>query len=305
MQAIPFEDLDPSALPVDPLPPSWVRNADWLLAHLNTPANADYIAEAKVRGLGPVHGFVPSTEHLVALAPVNLDVVLAEYEQQSLLLPGRLRLSSGQGVGRCPIVRPVAFVSLSAVVADSRVRSVPLNEVPADWLVIGAIAGDRRWTDAMVAAEPDEGLRYARRTSQPFHVVWEPGPGHGTLTIRDRSDDCVKSIPAQLTRAVRPCPMIPGGPCGQLCWLYGGPWVTRSIRGAARWTAERGVRLADVGCDTCADGALTYAPGPRGPQVRAGLVQSALDARTGRPVQGRTGWLGPTRYGTPVALAES
>lgn len=304
MRAIPFDDLDPSALPSDPLPPQWVRDAEWLLAHVNTAANVGYIAEAKARGFGPVHGFIPSTERLVGLAPVSLEVVLSEFEQQSLLLPGRLRLSAGQGVGCCPLLRPVAFVSLSPVVDDSLVESAPLHQAPADWLVVGAIAGDRRWTDALVATEPAEGLEFARRTSQPYYVVWEPGSGHGTLTIRDGSGNCVSTQPAQLTRAVRPCPMIPDAPCGQLCWLYGGPWVARSIRAAARWIPERSVRLADVGCDTCADGALTYAPGPHGPQVRAGLLQFALDVRTGRPVEGRTGSVGPSRYGTPVGLTQ-
>jgi hypothetical protein len=98
---------------------------------------------------------------------------------------------------------------------------------------------------------------------QPFLSVWRPDPAHprGVGDVIElggpRRDTIVATGPAQLHRVgIRTCPMIPDAGCGDLCTMYGGPWVSRSITAATRWEARRARMIRALGCDTCGDGAI-------------------------------------------------
>lgn len=163
----------------------------------------------------------------------------------------------------------------------------------------------------MVAGEPGEALARARETDQLCYVRWRVGPGHGRLDVVDvATDEVTTSRSARLTRAVLTCPLIPDAPCGQLCRLYGGPWVGRSINAAARWSANRANRLADVGCDTCGDGAVRVGPLIHGhPHLYAGWEgPGVIDVKAGQdmvPQAGRrrwSDWPADNRYGRLVTV---
>lgn len=260
------QDFDWSQIPSDPGPPEWVRNWRWLADHVGE-ESAEYLQECDERGMAPSFGVVPYVHRDIEMQPVSDGVVLDEFgKQQTLITCGldRFRLSPAThpGDGPCPLTGPVAFVSLSHPM-PTRHDSGGLLPVPDGWPVAGAIDGRKRWTDRMVVAAPGPAMDRARATGQPFVLVWRPGHGHGSLEVVDVGTGCVlSSTAAVLTRATVACPMIPGAPCGQLCKKYGGPWVAQSIRGSARWSAERANRLADVGCDTCGDGAIRVIPIP-------------------------------------------
>jgi hypothetical protein len=310
----PFADGFASRIGSDPPPESWVRDWRWLLENVGEPAQA-YIEEMEERGLGPVFGRNLCADFRVALAPVPDAVVRAEFATQEIVFVHdrvryRLAVADGSVDGPCPITADVGFLSLTR-----RVEGAPQTDVlwsaPPDWPVIGAIDADRRWTDQMAAGEPEAVWARARETDQLCYVRWRVGPGHGCLDVVDiATGDVTASGPARLSRAILTCPLIPAAPCGQLCRLYGGPWVGRSIHAAARWSANHANRLVDVGCDTCGDGSVMVGPMAHGqPRLYAGWeAPGAIDVKTGRemvPQAGRTRWSdwpADNRYGSLVTV---
>jgi hypothetical protein len=131
-----------------------------------------------------------------------------------------------------------------------------------------AMAADprREWIDRVVVAaatELGQVTTAAEVLWQPFLSVWRPDPSHtwGVVDVVElggrRRDAVVASGPAVLHRVeVRACPLIPDAGCGDLCTMYGGPWVSRSITAATRWEARRARMIRALGCDTCGDGAI-------------------------------------------------
>ena len=300
----------------DPPTESWVRDWRWLLENAGEWAQA-YLADLEERCVGPAFGGNLCSDRKVALAPVPDKQVRAEFATQQIVIAhggARYRLAPvGEPVnGPCPITTDVGFVSLTR-----RIQGAPETDVlwsaPSDRPVVGAIDAGRRWTDQMVASEPGEALARARQTDQLCHVRWRAGPGHGWLDVVDvATDEVTTSTSARLTRAVLSCPLIPDAPCGQLCRLYGGPWVGRSINAAARWSANHANRLADVGCDTCGDGAVMVGPMIHGhPHLYAGWEgPGVIDVKTGQdmvPQAGRrrwSDWPADNRYGRLVTVEE-
>ncbi|MBK6763000.1 MAG: hypothetical protein IPG68_06880 [Micrococcales bacterium] len=302
-------------VPAEPAPGPHIRSWQWLLEHAGRQAE-DYVRHLADAGLEPDFGRNRCHERWVALAAVPDDLVRAEFATQAIVLRHagvRYRLApvSRPVAAPCPIAAEVAFVSLTG-----RVEGHPTEEfrwpAPPGWRVVGAMDAALRWTDQMVAADPAAAFEQARVTDQPYLVAWRVGPGQGTLDVMEvATGTVISSRPAALTRAVLPCPLIPGAGCGQLCRLYGGPWVSRSITAAARWTANRSNRLGDVGCDTCGDGAVNVGLKVDGRyRVRAGTDGPGLiDVASGE----RMGLRGPdrrydhpadNRYGRLLALEE-
>jgi len=257
---IPFVAGFDTHLPAEPPPGPDIRSWQWLLEHAG-PQAEDYVLELAEAGLEPEFGRNLCSERLVALAAVPDDVVRAEFAAQTIVLRhggARYRLApvTDPVADPCPIAADVAFVSLTR-----RIEGQPTDDVrwpaPPGWPVVGAMDAELRWTDSMVAADPAAVLEHAQATDQPYAVVWRVGEGHGTLDVVEVATGAlISSRPAALARAALSCPLIPGAARGQLCRIYGGPWVGRSITASARWAANRSNRLGDVGCDTCGDGAV-------------------------------------------------
>lgn len=310
----PFADGFAAEIRSDPPPESWVRDWRWLLENLGEQTQA-YIEEMQERGVGPVFGRNLCADSRVALAPVPDAVVREEFATQEIVFVHdrvRYRLATVDDPvdGPCPIIADVGFVSLTR-----RIRGAPQTEVvwsaPPDWPVVGAIDAGRRWTDQMAVGWPEVVRERARETEQLCHVRWRVGPGHGWLDVVDvATGEVTTSALARLTRAILPCPLIPDAPYGQLCRLYGGPWVRRSIIASARWSANHANRLADVGCDTCGDGSVMVGPMIEGhPRLYAGWeAPCAIDVKTGEDMVPRAGrsrwsdWPADNRYGQLVTL---
>jgi hypothetical protein len=312
----PFAAGFASTIDSDPLPESWIRDPRWLLENVGEGAQA-YLADLEERGLGPVFGRNLCADHRVALAPVPDGQVRAEFATQHIVIGHdgvryRLAPAGGPVHGRCPITADIGFVSLTRRI-DGAPEADVLWPVPTGWPVVGAIAADRRWTDQMAAGDLEAVRARAHQTGQLCYVRWRAGQGHGRLEVVDvASGDVCASAPARLTRAVLTCPLIPDAPCGQLCRMYGGPWVRASIQAAARWSANRANRLADVGCDSCGDGAVMVGPMVKGrPYLHPGSqAPVVIDVKTGEdivPLAGRrrwTDWPAENRYGRLVCLEQ-
>lgn len=290
-----YVTVDWDSLKPDPGPPAKVRSwrtlARWRDAR-DTRSWLRYLAQLEVVDLQPVYGITPPSGRCVEL-PVPWDMVVEEFVRQSLFLPvgdRLLRLTSSEQVCEGPAVlkAPVGFVS----------RSGAPGQDPARWpsygSTVGAVDARARWTDAMIATTPRDAQDRAAETMQPLSLLWRPGPGQGRLELRDpMSADLVWSGYARVTRAVRGCPLVAGSPPGQLCRMYGGPWVSRSIVAAGKWSCERTQRLLDAGCDTCGDGAVRL-----GPFWSGQPIQLAPDERWDRDV--RCYGPIPSRYGDVV-----
>lgn len=310
----PFADGFDDRIGADPSPPDWVRDWRWLLANVGEPAQS-YVGQVTDRGIGPVFGRNLCSARDVELNKVPETLVRSEFATQEIVISYggmkyRLVAVGDPVAGPCPITADVGFVSLTRRIAGTASSDVRWS-VPEGWQVVAALAADRRWTDQMTAATPHAICQRARETDQPYYVQWQPGPGHGRLdVVAATSGEVVDSSPACLTRAVLTCPLIPDAQCGQLCRMHGGPWVSSSINAAAHWSANRANRLADVGCDTCGNGAVVAGPMSDGlPRIYAGTrAPGVIDIRTEQHIRPRPGgqrwsqWLSDNRYGQIVIL---
>lgn len=312
------DGFDPALLPEATPPAEGVRPWQWLA----DPETADeqrstYLARF-VRGHGTVD---PADRALELHARPRTQVVAGHLEQHVLLdLPGDhpvlLRLTSGPlarpseasgadgrptGVG-FPFTGPVAIVGTTVPARSAAAATgVSIGVELVDFLAgrgiqtRTAMAADRRreWIDPVVLAAGTDLGRVTTAAEvhwQPFLSVWRPDPSHrwGVIDVIElggpRRDAVVASRPAQLHRVgIRPCPMIPRSRCGDLCTMYGGPWVSRSITAATRWEARRARMIRALGCDTCGDGAI---------KVFAGQVFGG--GRQGIPIRPDTST--PTRH---------
>lgn len=278
-------DFDWEALPADPRPAAWVRPWQHIEAMRHAQdqeAFREYVHELEWRDMAPEFGICPTTESSLVGLPVPLDMALEEMTHQSLFLEHeglRLRVTRSPlpVAGQCPLTAPVGLVSLSLPNGSRR---------PAELgVTAGALDAHARWTDRMIAGTIPESVQRALAWGHPVFTVWRPGPGNGVLEIRDRHGAVLLSQCARLTRAHRSCPMIAGACPGQLCRAYGGPWVSKSILAFGRWSRQRGMRLQDVGCDTCGDGRVRLGvktdagimlapPQPLGDEVGYGAIPS-------------------------------
>jgi len=298
------------------VPGPHIRSWQWLVEHAGREAG-EYVTALAEAGLEPVFGNNLSSERRVALTPVADEVVRAEFATQVIVFRhGGVRYRLAPVVvpvpAPCPIAADVGFVSLTR-----RIVGMPTHDIrwpaPAGWWVVGTMDAGLRWTDRMAAGDPADVLGRARATDQPYVQLWRVGPGQGMLDVVEvASGDVVSTRPAALTRAVLTCPLIPGAGCGQMCRMYGGPWVSRSITASARWVANRSNRLGDVGCDTCGDGAVMVGLKIDGRYlVRGGTdgpgpidVASGEDMGLRDPDRPYADYPSHNRYGRPVSLDE-
>lgn len=190
-----------------------------------------------------------------------------------------------------PFAGPVALIGSTAPAGLAHLATGRhLAEEFADFLAgrgiraMPAVATDPKheWLDDLVVAEyPDEEASMVRTAAhthlQPFLTVWRPDPAapHGLLEVVGVANpvegEVVARGAASLARVgSRPCPMIPGSGCGDLCRMHGGPWVSRSITAASRWESRRARMIRALGCDTCGDGEITVFAG----KVRGGRRMS-------------------------------
>jgi hypothetical protein len=316
-------EFDPALLPEATPPVEGVRRWQWL-ADPATPdeQRAAYLAR-HVRGHDTV---VPADPHL-ELRPRSRRQVIAGYLRQHVFqdLPGdppvRLRLGTATRTtpdadrspvrSAFPFAGPVAIIGTTVPAASAAAATgVSIAAELVDFLAgrgiqsWPAMAVDRRreWIDPLVvAAATDLGqvTTAAEVLWQPFLSVWRPDPSHpwGVIEVVQltgpRRETVVASGPAMLHQvAVRACPMIPGAGCGDLCTMYGGPWVSRSITAATRWEARRTRMIRALGCDTCGDGAIKLFAG----QVLGGK-------RQGIPIRPDTNT--PTRHDRLEAIEET
>lgn len=253
-------EVDLNTLERDPGPPAWTRS--WRTINRWRDARdlkswRAYVDRLRAEDCEPVYGITPSHRPGRDL-PVPWDMLVEEFAAQSVFLPAgttwlRLRASAQLADGPAVLRKPLAFASLTLDSQGGRHAS-PLQSV-------GALDARARWTDRMAAGEPEPVRAFAAQTGQPLYLVWVPGAGHGVLELRDTATDkAVWRRSAKVTRAVRGCPLIPGSPPGQLCRMYGGPWVSAAIVAAGKWRRQREWRLRDVGCDTCGDGVVRLGP---------------------------------------------
>ncbi len=129
-----------------------------------------------------------------------------------------------------------------------------------------AVDKQRDWVErVLLVAFSNPGLVIvgAAAHGQPYLAVWRPDArlGAGSIEVVDVSAGPTPSVVARGSAVARrvsatTCPLIPGSGCGDLCRLHGGPWISRSIRAAARWEARRARMIRALGCDTCGDGAI-------------------------------------------------
>lgn len=246
-----------SDLPSDPIAAPWVRPWQWLQLVREVDDQQGfqaYLAEAERHGAPAAFGITPRPRGTTQL-PVPREMIIEEWLNQSILfeVQGRwIRLTSGPG-GPCDVPeQPLAFASCSVPPGAGVARETP--EGPT----VGAIDGNARWTDRLLVGSRLDCADFAKRTGQPFVLLWT----RGALQVWDvEVNEVVAAAPARLSQAVRPCPLIRDGVPGQLCRMYGGPWVSASIVAAGKWLRERWVRLQDVGCDTCGDGEVRLGPG--------------------------------------------
>jgi hypothetical protein len=268
-----------------------VRSRRWLA----DPATTDEQRTAYLSRFVRRHGTVDPTDPTLQLRARPRAQVIAGYLQQHVFLdlpgdpPVRLRLGAGtqlasaraSAAGRPPAGAGFPFTGAVAIIGTT----VPARSAAAaSGLAISAdlvdvlagrgiqtwtrMAADRRreWIDPVVVAaatDPSQVTTAAEVLWQPFLSVWRPDPAHpwGIVEVVElggpRRDSVVASGPAVLHRVeVRACPMISDAGCGDLCTMFGGPWVSRSITAATRWEARRARMIRALGCDTCGDGAI-------------------------------------------------
>lgn len=272
------EGFQPESLPVAVPGVPVVRPPSWLVDP-QTPEQelAEYLGQF-VAGTGTVD---PSDLELAAEPRTQAEVVAGFLSQRvRLSFPGapavHCELSAGpESVGSYPFGGPVALVGTTAPVGQAVAGRV-LHEELADLLAgrgiqlmpAMAVAENHEWVDPAVLADyrdPAVVNLAAVTHMQPFLTLWRAAAnGAGVLEVIDLADPLtapvIASAPAVLRQlAARPCPMIPGAGCGQLCKLHGGPWISRSITAAMRWEVRRDRMIRALGCDTCGDGAVRIA----------------------------------------------
>lgn len=293
--------FDPQQLEAEPGPEPWMRDWPALIGCSDAERRA-YLEELKARGLEPEFGYRAPMEQQIGLSPDSHSGNARSFIEQSVIFDhegATYRLTAVEDVppGPCPIDAPVGFASLTPRSTKLETEIPQLLVPPETSLVVGAIHSTKQWTDQMAVADPLAVKGWVRAQEQPYVLLWEPGAGHGTLKVFSVQQKYVAATaPARLSLAQRPCPMIEDSVCGQFCRMYGGPWVSAAIVAFGRWNAERTNRLADVGCDTCGNGALRV-PIP----IDGGLT--IIDGLEPWPVAKRSDrWLTTSRYTTTVTV---
>lgn len=297
----PFADgFDPDALDSEPGPQPWMKDWPALIAASDGQRRA-YLAELEAHGLKPQFGYTPSSVGQIGLSPAEQHETAAGFLDQSIIFDHdgrtyRLTAAEVPPADPCPIDSPVGFASLTPYTEVLQTEPTVLLVPPPGWPVVSAIGAHKQWTDQMTVTDPLAVRQWAREHDQRFVLLWVPGRGHGTLELFEiRRKYTHPPVPAHLSLARRPCPMIEGSVCGQLCRMYGGPWVSRAIIAFGRWRDEQYNRLADVGCDTCGNGAIRIPPGSF---ERLTIAEGLHWPVTGRSDRGVT----TSRYGTAVTL---
>lgn len=285
------DGFDPALLPEATPPVEGVHSWQWLADPATTDDQRSAYLSRYVRG----HGTVDPADPDLELRARPRKQVITGHQQQDVFLdlpcdpPVHLRLTAGPradtsdtsgadvhpaGAG-FPFTGPVALIGTTVPASSAAAASgVSIADELVDFLAgrgiqtWTAMAADRRreWIDpVVVAAATDlaQVITAAEVLWQPFLSVWRPDPSHpwGVVDVIELGgpgrEAVVASGPAQLHRVeIRACPMTPGSACGDLCTMYGGPWVSRSITAATRWEARRARMIRALGCDTCGDGAI-------------------------------------------------
>lgn len=298
--------FNPQSLPVLVPPVPGVRPPGWLVSPETQEAELTAYLGQFVVG----HGKVDPTDLELAQVSRSREEVVAGFLSQRV----RIRfggapsiycdLSAGTDpVGGFPFRGPVAVIGTTTP-AGQAVAGRVLGEELADLLAgrgipvmpVVAVAQDHEWLDhcLLVDYRDPVAVRLAAVTHlQPFLTVWRAdSTGAGVLEVVDLADPMAGTVvgraPAVLGQlAARPCPMLPGAGCGQLCKLHGGPWVSRSITAAMRWEIRRDRMIRALGCDTCGDGAIRIAfdrAWPAGRWAVPGRPDSAVPTRYERVV---------------------
>lgn len=293
----------------DPLPDPQIRDWGWLFENIGERAES-YLEDLEARGVEPDFGNSRFSGIYAGMRPVADDEVRDDFATASIFVRQggaryRLRAADTPADTACPISEDIGFASLTR--PDDGGGSLI---GPEGFPIVGSIAADSRWTDRMIAGPPEGVRQFAHDTGQRYFALWRAGRGHGSLdVIEAETGQVVSHAPALLTRAHLTCPLITDSACGQLCRMYGGPWVSRSIHAAAWWSSDRSKRLFDVGCDTCGDGAVTI--GIRGADGRRlyateDAPSAIVVASAQRPEPGRPTGLQPVcnRYGRQVELED-
>jgi len=277
--------FNPQSLPDAAPPVPSARPWPWLAEKGADPAERDAEPtelEAYLKRFVAGFGTVDPTDRDLAVRPLPRERVIGSHLDQDVVIDFlgaphvTVRLSAAapdEAAGAFPFTGPVAIIgtvppsglALQALGRNLRKElQAHLDDSGAGHQRAVAVDRGRRWLERALIVDYTDGeqVRFAAQLYlQPFLTVWRSEDGRSVLDVVDLAtsseEHVVASGHASLGRVGhRPCPLISGAGCGELCQMHGGPRISRSITAAARWERKRSRMVGALGCDTCGDGAI-------------------------------------------------